>query len=387
MEFKSNKRKLYRLYLILIVTAIIFALISASLFLGPVILNATQDGSPSEDDTTSKDVEQSNSQQPSAGQEADVESKTHSDLPSSSQSNSSGTSHRSENTQSNTVVGDSINWAIDKINARSAWSESTGLGVKIAILDTGIGPIDDVKIYGGVNFVDNTDDFTDYHGHGTMIASIVAAQHSSSLGLRGVAPAVEIYAVKIIDDPNVVNLDRAILGVEWAIKNKMQIISISWCITDVNYRLMQALDKAYSEGILIIAAAGNDDQVLHGVGYPAKYSSTIAVSAITKDSRKLEQASTGLEIELTAPGDSVSVIYLDNKLYSRSGTSYAVAYVVGTAALVWAKNPALTNMEVRDILCQTATNLSFSGSGRDITFGYGLVNAAAAVKATPSNSA
>jgi len=299
------------------------------------------------------------------------------------QNTNTNTEHTTENTQNNPVT--ESNWALNQINAPAAWSESTGKGVKIAILDSGVGPIDDVKVYGGYNFVDNNTDTTDQYGHGTMVASIIAATHTNSkTGLKGVAPDAEIYAVKIIDNQGNMNLDRAIKGVQWAIDNDIQIISMSWCIDDRNYALKQILDLAYSKGILLIAAAGNYGEIRTGVGCPADYDSTIAVSAVKENKLRLEQACAGSQIELTGPGENVWVIWRDNKLYtSITGTSFAAAYITGTAALVWAKNTTLTNTEVRNILCQTATDLQpADGLDRDIFFGYGLVNAAAAVQTT-----
>ncbi|MCL2358938.1 S8 family peptidase [Candidatus Bathycorpusculum sp.] len=290
-----------------------------------------------------------------------------------------------ENTQ--TQPTGTINWAPQQINATTAWTQSTGTNIKIAILDTGINPIDDLKIHGGYNYIDNNTNTTDLYGHGTMIASIINTQHNSTTGLTGIAPDAQIYAIKVLNDQGIGKLNHAISGIQWAIENDIQIISISWCITDENNALKQALITAYSKGILIVAAAGNTGEVASGVGCPACYDTTIAVSAIKEDTRKLEQACTGPEIELTAPGEDIYAIGPDNQLHSGTGTSYATAYVTGTAALIWAKNPTLTNIQIRNILCQTATNLQPNDqSNRDIFFGYGLINATAALQATPNNT-
>jgi PKD repeat protein len=112
----------------------------------------------------------------------------------------------------------------------------------------------------------------------------------------------------------------------------------------------------------------------------------IAVSAVTQSNLQLDVSCCGEEIELSAPGEVVYSIGLDNTTWYGTGTSYSTGYVTGTAALVWAKNPSLTNIQVRNILDTTAVDLQpADGSDRDIFFGYGLVNASAAVFATPSN--
>ena len=379
MESKIKQYKHNRRYLSIILATIILTLVVTVIILGSPIQNSSSSSnhtSPNNNETTSL--------QPQNKPTIEPEKPTISPSPKEpiEQNTNTNTNTGSSETSSNPVT--ESNWALNQINAPAAWSESTGKGVKIAILDSGVGPIDDVKVYGGYNFVDDNEDTTDIYGHGTMVASIIAATHTNSkTGLKGVAPDAEIYAVKIVDDQGNMNLGRAIAGVRWAIDNDMQIISMSWCINDGNYALRQILAEAYTKGILLVAAAGNTGQIANGVGCPADYDVTIAVSAVKENKFKLEQACTGSQIELTGPGENVGVIWRDNKLYTNTGTSFAAAYITGTAALVWAKNPALTNTEVRDILCRTATDLQpYDGLDRDIFFGYGLVNAAAAVQAS-----
>jgi subtilisin len=279
-----------------------------------------------------------------------------------------------------------IRWAIENIGAPQAWSQSTGEGVKVAVLDSGVGPVNDLKVYGGYNFIDNNYDTRDVFGHGTLIAGIIAVSASSSLGVAGVAPNAEIYAVKVLNNEGVGTLNQAISGIQWAIDHGMQIISMSWNFIDNSYALKQAVDAAYSKGLLLVGAAGNAGEVMTGVGCPACYDSVIAVSAVTEDNLQLDESCCGEEIELTAPGELTYSIGIDNTTWAGTGTSYSTAYVTGTAALVWAKNPSLTNIQVRNILDITAVDLQpADGKDRDIFFGYGLVNASAAVFATPSN--
>lgn len=278
-------------------------------------------------------------------------------------------------------------WATDHINATQAWSQSTGEGVKIAVLDTGIASVNDITVEGGYNFINNNANYTDNVGHGTMVAGIIAASHSSTLGVAGVAPDAEIYSVKILDNLYDGQVSCAISGVQWAVNNGMQIISMSWTINDENYALGQALQAAYNQGILLVAAAGNAGNQQTGVGCPASYTQVIAVSSIDQNNVRLGDSGDGPEIELAAPGESIYSVGPDNSLWVGSGTSYAAAFVTGTAALIWARNPSLTNVQIRQILDETAVDLQpGDGLERDIFYGYGLVNASAAVSATPKNS-
>ncbi|MBE3117107.1 S8 family serine peptidase [Candidatus Bathyarchaeota archaeon] len=278
--------------------------------------------------------------------------------------------------------GYTVRWGVERVNAPQAWGQSTGDGVKVAVLDTGVGPHKDLTIYDGYDFVNNDANASDDEGHGTMVAGIIAASANSSIGVAGVAPNAHIYAVKILDSNGIGTVARAIQGIEWAISHNMQIISMSWTLNDENYALRNALQAAYSRGILLVAAAGNSGNIQSGVGYPACYDTVIAVSATKHDNTRVTESCFGSEIELAAPGELIySTYYLNNGLGVGNGTSMAAAFVSGAAALVWAKNPALTNVEVRDILDKTAFDL---GSDMDIYYGYGLVNASAAVSATPS---
>jgi len=381
MESKTKQHRPHRRYLSLVLAITIFALIASIIIFVPLLQNNSVPDEPTPDNSNIANPVN----EPETPRELPTVSPSPKDTTEQNSNTNTAAGNTSENTQSNPAT--ESNWALNMINAPAAWSESTGAGVKIAILDTGVGPIDDVKVYGGYNFVDNNEDTTDRRGHGTMVASIIAATHTNSkTGLKGVAPDAKIYAVKIIDDQGNMNINRAVAGVRWAIYNDMQIISMSWCINDGNYALRQVLAEAYNKGILLVAAAGNSGQIAYGVGCPAEYDTTIAVTAVKESTRQLEEACSGPQIELSAPGEKVWVIGLDNTLYTNKGTSFATAYITGTAALVWAKNPTLTNIEVRNILCQTATDLQPNdGLNRDIYFGYGLVNAATAVQITPNS--
>ena len=284
------------------------------------------------------------------------------------------------------VSGQILPWGVDRVGAPQVWAQSTGEGVKVAILDTGVGPHDDLTVYGGWNFVSNNDDIRDDEGHGTMMAGIIAAA-SNDIDVVGVAPNAQIYSVKILNNKGSGTVSQAVSGVQWAIDNGMQIISMSWTLNDKNYALRNALQVAYSRGILLVAASGNTGNV--EVGCPASYGEVIAVAATKDDNTRADFSCVGSKIELAAPGlliySTFSNSTLNNVLGVGNGTSMAAAFVSGAAALVWAKNPNLTNAQVRDILDKTAFDLQpTDGKDRDIFFGYGLVDASAAVYATPS---
>jgi subtilisin family serine protease len=278
-----------------------------------------------------------------------------------------------------------VNWAADAVNASMAWSQSMGAGVKVAVLDTGVGPTRDLTVLGGYNFVGNNNNYSDDNGHGTMVAGIIACTANSSLGISGVAPVSQIFAVKMLDKNGDGSVNQAVEGIQWAVDNGMQIISMSWTLNDKNSALQNALQVAYNRGLLLVAAAGNTGDVSSSIWCPASFDSVIAVSGIRQDYTRLADSCFGPKIELTAPGEMVYSTWLNNQLGVGTGTSMAAPFVSGAAALIWSKNPSLTNVQVRAILDGTAVDLG--STGKDIFYGFGLVNASAAVLAAPSNLA
>lgn len=267
--------------------------------------------------------------------------------------------------QNVSLLEESIPFNIEKTNAPNVWNTSNGSGVKVAILDTGIGLHDDLLLYGGTSFVDNN--YWDSHGHGTQVAGIVAALLNDN-GLVGVSPTVELYSVKIMQS-STGDLSNAIAGVEWAIDNDIDIVLMSFGIESYSQIFKEALEEAYAEGILLVAASGNEgaDSIL----YPAKYDSVIAVGAITQNDELAYFSSYGFEQELVAPGVGINSTTLGNSYGIASGTSLAAPHVAGVAALIKSSNNSLTNTEIRNKLRNDALDLG--QEGKDDYFGYGLV--------------
>lgn len=274
-----------------------------------------------------------------------------------------------------------IPWGILRVNATVAWPLSRGTGVKVAVLDTGIGPHPDLVVYGGYNFVSNNGNYGDDFGHGTHVAGTIAAL-DNTIGVVGVAPEAKIYAVKMLNSAGSGTIDQAVSAIQWSVTNGMKILSMSWGTTTDFQALHDAVNAAYASGLLLIAAAGNTGNSAgtgDSVNYPAKYDTVIAVAALDQNNVRASFSSTGPKVEISAPGVNVNSTYLNNGYTTMMGTSMATPHVSGVAALVWARNPSLTNAQVRQILQNTAIDLWTPG--RDNRTGYGLVNAYAAVSA------
>lgn len=271
-----------------------------------------------------------------------------------------------------------VDWGIDYVNAPQEWANSIGTGVKIAIIDTGISKKHpDLTVTGGVNLIDTTENkkWDDDNGHGTHVAGIIGAC-DNSIGVVGVAPASELYAVKVLDSNGDGQISDVIEGIEWAIENDMDIISLSLGTNIYSQALEDACEVAYDSDILLVAAAGNSGDGnldTNDVDYPAKFDSVIAVAAIDCNNATPIWSADGTEVELAAPGVSIYSTYLDKGYEFNSGTSMAAPFVSGVAALAKSENPSLSAEEIRNLLNSNAMDLGFAG--KDETFGFGLVQA------------
>ncbi len=282
------------------------------------------------------------------------------------------------------ALAQTVPWGIPKVQATNAHSNGhTGNGKKVAVLDTGIDrshPDLSANVKGGYSvFTDsaNRDPFYDGNGHGTHVAGTVAAVNNT-IGVIGVAPNASLYAVKVLNNSGSGSFSGIAQGIEWAINNKMDIINMSLGGSTGSSTLQYYSDLAYnSSNILVVAAAGNSGNPAgtgDNVGYPARYSSVIAVAAIDQNNKRASFSSTGPAVELSAPGVGILSTTPNNNYASYNGTSMASPHVAGVAALVWAAKPGLTNKELRQLLRDTALNLGTANH-----YGYGLVQAMNAI--------
>jgi len=298
-----------------------------------------------------------------------------------------------------------LEWGVDRIDADFAWATSRGLGVNVAIIDTGIDKdhadlIDNLK--GGVNFVSKSpvkpadpNKWDDDNGHGTHVAGIVAAR-DNEIGVIGTAPEAYLWAVKVLDRNGSGYTSDVIDGITWAMNNGMQVVNISLGTASDIQAMHDAVDAAYTAGVVIVAAAGNSgdgDGSTNEVIYPAKYSSVIAVAATDNNDLIAYFSSDGAEVELAAPGVSIRSTWNDGFYNTISGTSMASPHVAGTVALVLATvvqsaydadaDGAWDPAEVRAALQAAADDLG--ATGRDNFYGYGLVDAEESVTGTQTN--
>jgi len=227
-------------------------------------------------------------------------------------------------------------WAIPKIMAPQAWQVTSGKpSIVIAVLDTGIDREQkDLagRVIGEVNFTDSLT-ANDVYGHGTHIAGIISGWAANGVGVAGLAPDCRLMNVKVADDQGRFDSAIAAKGVRWAVDNGAMVINMSLVSTEPSTVLEEAIDYAWSKGVLVVAAAGNlvGDKIV----YPAYYSNCISVAATDSKDYVASWSSQGAWVDVAAPGVDIYSTLPGSKYGYKSGTSMAAAHVSGVAALLF----------------------------------------------------
>lgn len=284
------------------------------------------------------------------------------------------------------AAAQSVPWGITRVQASAAWGITRGAGVSLGIIDSGIdADHPDLDPVGGVNVVtggtsasDWDDDSEICHSHGTHVSGIAAALDDGA-GVVGVAPAADLYAIRVFD-PETEGFSfcgtltsTVIDGIQWSVDNGMDVVNMSLGSGFPSVAEADALRVAYHNGVLPVAAAGNFGQS-GWVIFPAAEPSAVAVSATTPTDGVAFFSSRGPEVEVAAPGLEVTSTTNDGGTGTLSGTSMASPHAAGTAALIRSAAPGLSVDEVRSLLQSTADDAG-ELTGHDETTGHGIVNA------------
>lgn len=232
---------------------------------------------------------------------------------------------------------------VEMIQAPKIWDQTKGKGITVAILDTGCDtthPDLKERIVGGRNFTNddsgNLDAYEDYNGHGTHVAGTIAAIQSNT-GVVGVAPEANLFIIKVLDQNGSGQYEWIINGINYAIEQKADIISMSLGGPKDVPELHEAIQKAVTNNILVICAAGNDgdgDDSTDEFGYPGFYNEVISVGAIDLERHCSNFSNSNNEVDLVAPGEEILSTYLNGTYATLSGTSMAAPHVSGAVALI-----------------------------------------------------
>ncbi|MCM2305478.1 MAG: S8 family peptidase, partial [Elusimicrobia bacterium] len=224
--------------------------------------------------------------------------------------------------------GQETPWGIARVKAPAAWATSRGKGVKVVVIDTGIDmthPELSGILKGGWNAISTAATFNDDNGHGSHVAGTIAAKDDGA-GVVGVAPQVDLYGVKVLDENGSGTFDDVIAGMLWAVENKMEVANMSLGANSGNQALADAVEAMRKGGVILIAAAGNSGRA---VGYPAAYPGAIAVAASDSGDKLASFSSRGPTVAVIAPGVDVKSTYMGGTYDTLSGTSMATPHVAG----------------------------------------------------------
>ena len=272
-------------------------------------------------------------------------------------------------------------WHLSKIGALTAWDTASGVGVTVAILDTGVdGSHPDLssRMVPGWNVFDNNSNTADVYGHGTKVAGTAAAAFNNSIGVAGVAGSAKIMPIRISATNGGASLSAMAQGLTWAADNGARVANISYVCAD-SPTVLSAASYFKSKGGLVTSAAGN-----YSVQESfAATSAMIPVSSVDSSDVKASSSSYGPYVSMSAPGVGIYTTTSGGGYTSVSGTSFASPVTAGTVALMMAANSALSNTVIEGLLYSNAVDLGVPG--RDALYGYGRVNAAGAVLAAKAS--
>lgn len=274
-------------------------------------------------------------------------------------------------------------WYLGAMQAEDMWKVTTGEGVKVAVVDTGVNP-STPSLQGQVlKGVDATgapgDETDDYEGHGTTMAELIAGTGKGG-GLKGLAPGAKIIPLRIALDefekekPSITIQDSA-NAIRAAADSDARIISMSFGGRYYSPEELESIKYAQSKGKLLFAAVGNEGHKQNERGYPAAYPQVVGVASADRAGKVSFYSQHAGTVDVASPGSDVPA-WCDNSFKSYcdgdGGTSAATAIASASAALVWSLHPDWTANQVLNVLFDTAAR-DWKDGERSEYLGQGLI--------------
>ena len=277
-------------------------------------------------------------------------------------------------------------WNLRSITVEQAWDETKGEGITVAVIDTGVSQVPDLKqtkFVKGYDFVNDRSNAGDDNGHGTHVAGTIAQSTNNRYGVAGIAYEAEIMPLKVLAKAGGGTIADIAEAIKFAADNGADVINMSLGGGGASQAMQEAIDYAYNKGVVIIAAAGNANQ--NSSSYPARYPHVISVSALDSSGNKAPYSNYGAGVDISAPGGSEAGKILQETIDPSNGkpvfagfqgTSMAAPHVAGVAALI--KSVGIEEPDaIASILKESARK---AGEDPLNHFGAGHLDAAAAVK-------
>lgn len=289
-------------------------------------------------------------------------------------------------------------WNFTRVRAQRAWDFSTGRGVTVAVVDTGIacetfGPFQKASDLGstrcapGFDFVNRREHVADDNGHGTHVAGTIAQSTNNSIGAAGIAFDARLMPVKVLSGDGWGTFAQVADGIRWAADNGAQVINLSLGGPFRSRVVEKAVAHARSRGVVVVAAAGNS---AGPVEYPGASPGVVGVSATDSDDDLAWFSSRGPEVDIAAPGvDVIQQTVCDGghngcEQFPRySGTSMASPHVAGAAALLMSLG--VTRPEAVEAHLLASARVVAPSSALTVTHGAGVLDAGAAVARAASH--